>query len=185
MVRRRVYIVSALGLVLATAVGVLAQGNKAVAIASDPVLPPIVTAESTNAPLPTSHPGQTLMRSSESSALDAAAAVEKAKEDRGTGIFASGRVIVVGKYRFSDDTMADAIIPRNALVWIVSVDGIVMPTPSRQYGSSGPPDVIHQMNFVLDANTGAKLVAYAGQVAPQTPEDVATMRAAAAGAPTK
>ena len=140
-----------------------------------------MSADSTDAPLPRNNPYETIVRSNESCALDATAAVEKAEEGWGSTILSSASAIVVGEYRFTDPNMGEALVPPNALVWIVSADGIVQETPGNMEGSSAPRNIVHQMNFVIDANTGKQLVAYGGQMAPETAADAKVLAAQLAG----
>jgi hypothetical protein len=175
MMRKYAYVASAFGLVLAAAVvisvhqGSSAHQGKWVAAALQGPL--VVSADSTDAPPPRNNPDESITRSNESCAVDASAAVETAERGWRSGTLSSAKAIVVGEYRFTDPNMGEALVPPNALVWIVSADGIVQETPGAVPGSSAPPLIIHQMNFVIDANTGKQLVAYGGQMAPETAAD--------------
>jgi hypothetical protein len=178
--RKQTYVVLAFGLVLAAALGISVHQGKAVAVALTG--PRVVSADSTDAPLPRNNPYETMARSNESAAVDAATAVEKAKAGWGSGILSSAKVIVVGKYRFTDPSMGEALVPPNALVWIVSADGILQEMPGGTVKSAAPRNVIHQMNFVIDANTGQQLVAYGGQMAPETADEAQVLASRLAAA---
>lgn len=157
---------AAAALALAAAMAAVTLPNRApVALATAPVAPTVVSAESTDAPAPVDS-GMRLTRSTEFGAIDSQAAVAKVRDEAGPAFLAKGSSIVVGKYRIADDLTSEGVMPKNALVWIVSVNGVESPVWGQTAGGKTKL-VAHQMNFVIDANSGAPIFHYAGVVSSQ------------------
>jgi hypothetical protein len=164
MVRRIAGIAAALALVAALA-GVALPNRARVAHATAPAAPMIVSAESTDAPTPVDSSMQ-LSRSADLGAIDSEAAVAKVRDETGSAFMAKGTSIVVGKYRIDDEVIPEAVLAKNALVWVVTLNGVESPVWGQSAGGKTKL-VAHQMNFVVDATTGALVFHYAGMVGPQ------------------
>jgi hypothetical protein len=149
-------------LVGVAAAAVLTATSFAVAGAAG-ILPPILSARDASAPPLVSNRAQALTPSDEPSAASSETAVATVERFFGADRLSQAKSVVVGKYRFTDDNLlmqghlSRLKVPRNALVWIVSVNGV----PARPATGGMPPlQRVDQLNFVIDANTGKLLVSY-------------------------
>lgn len=104
-------------------------------------------------------PGQTMKLSSEESVIDTASAIAIVRQRLDPKFLASAREVVTLRARYTNSHLATSVIPVDALVWIVTVDGLEVP--------SFNDTTITQMNYVIDAKTGTLLEAYSGPPAPR------------------
>jgi len=160
--------VSGAALVLvAIAAVVIAWGRVPHATADVSPQPEVVSAGTAGAEAPTAGNGRYFMASTEPSVLDSAAAMDAAGKIIAPGAFLRAKNIVIGKYRFTSDEVATSVVPADHLVWIVTLNGVEVPfrggmSANATAGTSRP--VAHQMNVVIDANTGEGLLAFTGSV---------------------
>jgi hypothetical protein len=129
--------------------------------------PNVVAAGTVGAEAPTEGPGRHLVASAEPCSIDSAAAMDAAAKIIVPGAFLRAKNIVISKYRFTSDEVATSVVPTNALVWIVTFNGVDTPfrggmSIDATAGTTRP--VAHQLNVVIDANTGAGLLAFTGSV---------------------
>jgi hypothetical protein len=126
--------------------------------------PAAATAPASPAPGPSFlNSSQRLVPSAEASKIDSATALAKVRE---VVSVAQATSIVVGKYRFTSDELAESVVAKNALVWVVTLNGVtVLPRGgvSLHEDTASPRPVYHQLNVVVDANTGALVVAIPGR----------------------
>jgi hypothetical protein len=150
---------------VAIALGLVALGMGAVVAMGGSPAPavtraaPAASGGPSDAP-PDTRPGISLVPSVEASALDSATAMAKAGELCNLG-GASG--VVIGKYRFTSDELADSVAPKNALVWVVTLNGVSIPGRggvSRETTPGSSVRVFRQLNVVIDANTGKGFVSF-------------------------
>jgi hypothetical protein len=91
--------------------------------------------------------------------LNAEQAIAAAGKAEGINLVhpASGIAVTARKMRFSAAGVSSSVVPKNALVWIVTVDGLSLSQAGGPptTGSAQPSPKPHtQLNIVIDANTG-------------------------------
>lgn len=113
---------------------------------------------------------QHLTASAEPTGVDADTAVSAVRTRFAAALLGSATSVVVGKYRLTDDIIDESIVPKNALVWVVSLNGVKLPLLGRSFepaAGAKKPGVFHQLNIVIDATTGAPLESYSGAFGPE------------------
>jgi len=116
--------------------------------------------------------GDHLSASTEASVLDTNAAMTVARQTLTPGFIASATSITINKYRFTSDEVATSVVPKNVLAWVVTFNGVSVPewgdpVNRAPADAAAPSRVAHQLNLVIDANTGTCLMAWNGLVSNQ------------------
>ena len=146
---------------LATAVGVSVASRARTASAADVPVVQAVAASAT-APGPASNPAVHLAPSAEAAAVDSSTAMAGVRTRIQPTFLAGASSVTIGEYRFTDDELATSVAPANALVWVVSLNDVDIPF----VGAPGmnPNLAAHQLNLVIDAKTGNRLVDYTADI---------------------
>jgi hypothetical protein len=149
---------------LVTAAGVSVASRVRVASAADVPVVQAVTASATT-PGPASNPAVHLTPSTEAVAVDSSTAMAGVRTRIQPAFLASASSVTIGEYRFTDDELATSVAPANALVWVVSLNDVDIPF----MGAPGMNRKLaaHQLDLVIDAKTGDRLVDYTSDVTMQ------------------
>ena len=163
MRKTTIALITALALCL-IAVGGLGTARGRVARAADV---PVVQAGAASAatPGPASNPEVHLVPSAEASGIDSSTAMAAVRTRIQPAFLAGAGSVTIGEYRFTDDQLDASVAPANALVWVVTLNDVNIPF----MGAPGmnPKLAAHQLNLVIDAKTGARLVDYTADVTTQ------------------
>lgn len=165
---RRLILGVAGGLLLfAVVAAVVVLGRTHAVNAGAPSEPPVVAVGTPGTPQPDMRSGQNLTPSDEASVVDSATAMATVRKLIRPAALGAASSITIGKYRFTSDELDESVASKNALVWVVTINGVNIPfsmaaTVETTSGTRAP--VSHQLNILIDANTGKSLVALTGMV---------------------